>query len=427
MEKTKIGYAKNIITPPLGTQLAGHAIMDRKAEGIHDELYCRVIILDNNGEEFCIIQNDLVGLGYDFVDETKVNLKELGLKEENIFIGCTHTHSGPKGLTKNVKGRPEDIEMMSGHYNETLCQNIQQAIITTVKEALANKTPGVLNYGISEVNGVSSNRNDRNNPGDQILLALEFILDNGKKILAYNYSCHPTVVNHRNHFITADFPHGVAKLIEDTEYELVMFINGSSGDISTRFTRREASFEEIDRLGLILKNKIDEALETTTTSDLENIKVKDKTFKIALKRIGTVEEIQAKLDNYQKELDLAIQESKPNIRTYESFVEGARINLFLAQSGQEGEYLDIKYKLLKIDDLIFVFVPSELFYELVKPLKEESNGKLFFCTHFNGSMGYIADQGSYDRDTYETQTSRFLAGQGEVFREEVKKEVEAFK
>jgi len=420
---TKIGFKITCLTPPLGTQLAGHAILDRKATGVHDDLFCRAIVIENNGVDYCIIQNDLIGVDYDFVSVVKEGIVALGIKDENILVGVTHTHSGPKGLVKNVKGTPEQVELTRGKYNEELVKQYQKNMIEAAEIALSNKVSCTMRYGFSEIFGISSNRNDKNKAGDPNLLAMEFIREDGKKILVYNFSCHPTIMNHGNYLITADYPHGVAKNSEGINHEMVMFLNGSAGDVSTRFTRKEKSFEEIDRVGKIIWDKITEALEKAEVVDIEEMTIKNATYRISLKEAESVADAQAKFDRYKAELKEAVEKNMPDIRTYESFVEGAQFGLIRAHIHTGEEFAEIHYKILKINDLSFVFVPSELFSDLTNPLKEKYGNKLLFCTYFNGSMGYIADKASYDNDTYETQTSNFERGQGEAFMADIEKQL----
>ncbi len=423
MAKTRIGYAKAVITPPLGTQLAGHAVLERPAKAVHDDLFARVLVLEFAGIDYCLIQNDLLGLDYEFIATVKDELAELGIKKENVFLGCTHTHSGPKGLVKNRINNQEYIVTTEGYYDEPLCLNIQKAIKTAVKEALANKDDCVMRYGTTVVSGVCSNRNHRDKVGDPLLLALEFIRDDGKRLLLYNFSCHPTIVNHGNYEITADFPGAVAKLAEACDYEMAVFTNGSSGDISTRFTRREASFDEVARIGGILWSYIQEALADKAKEDISEVVVKDALYKLQLKEIDSIEAATAKLAKYEEELALAQEKGLTNIRSYESFVEGAVFNLFRAQYGSGVETDELRYKLLKINDLIFVFVPVEMFSDLTNALKQEYQGKLFFCTVFNGYINYLADAASYEMDTYETQSSGIAKGQGEAYIAALKEEL----
>ena len=46
-----IGYAQEIITPPTGVSLAGY-FNKRPNEGMYDDLYVKVLVIDCNGKTF---------------------------------------------------------------------------------------------------------------------------------------------------------------------------------------------------------------------------------------------------------------------------------------------------------------------------------------------------------------------------------------
>lgn len=75
-----------------------------------------------------------------------------------------------------------------------------------------------------------------------------------KTLLLYNYACHPTVTGPENLMITADFPYAVEQSLN---YDVVMFVNGNAGNISTRFTRRDSSFEQVE----IYRTELSETLQ----------------------------------------------------------------------------------------------------------------------------------------------------------------------
>ena len=81
--------------------------------------------------------------------------------------------------------------------------------------------------------------------GDRELTGFIFERTDGKRCLVYNYACHPTVLNADNRLRTADLPGAVAARLH--EFDEVILLNGSCGDISTRFTRKGYGFAELDR------------------------------------------------------------------------------------------------------------------------------------------------------------------------------------
>jgi len=44
------GFSKVSISPPIGAPLAGFAARQGMCEGIHDELFSRALVLENNGK-----------------------------------------------------------------------------------------------------------------------------------------------------------------------------------------------------------------------------------------------------------------------------------------------------------------------------------------------------------------------------------------
>ncbi|MHB8995960.1 MAG: neutral/alkaline non-lysosomal ceramidase N-terminal domain-containing protein [Armatimonadota bacterium] len=95
MSTLKAGAARSNITPPLGTHIAGYFV-DRRAEGIGDELFAKSVVLENGDTSlaFCVL--DLIMATREHLDVAKARAAELtGIPAENVFISCTHTHFGP--------------------------------------------------------------------------------------------------------------------------------------------------------------------------------------------------------------------------------------------------------------------------------------------------------------------------------------------
>jgi len=424
MNKTKIGYSKGIITAKTGLGLAGYGSMTRKATGVHDDLYTRVLLIESEGETFLIVQNDLLSIDSAFANRVANIAADCGINNSNnVFTGTTHTHSGPKGTVQDDEKMDEVKIAIRGRYDSELCENIFEVIKNSINEAMANKSPALLSYGFSEVADVGTNRNNAEVPCDKTLLAMEFVRDDGKKLLLYNFSCHPTTLNMENTLYTADWPYGVTKRTEGLGYEMVMFLNGSAGDISTRFTRNSPTFEEADRLGGILYDGITNAIESPACEELHLVKSAVSSCKLKLRAFGSVEEAKEKLAANQNALNEAKARGETALRVYESRVEGAKVNLGRAEAsaaGQNAEEIELTLKVLKLNDFVFIFVPGELFSALTLPLRSELGKKLVFCTYFNDCTGYIADSDSHDKGTYEALSSPFKKGEGEKLMDKVR-------
>lgn len=73
-----LGIGKAIITPPVGTPLAGHARRGQSEEGVLDDLEVRVFWLPSAPEAddaVCLVTADLIGFGAKLTDNLRSELK----------------------------------------------------------------------------------------------------------------------------------------------------------------------------------------------------------------------------------------------------------------------------------------------------------------------------------------------------------------
>jgi hypothetical protein len=356
---------------------------------------------------------DLICVESYFVQKVYDKVKYLGIKKNNIIVGATHTHSGPKGVCDNISGMIKGLEGVFGAYNKDLVQDCVSKLAEGVKAALDNREKCEIQIGISNVYDVCSERHSLEFPWDTELFTMEFLLNNGQKILMYNFSCHPTIMNQENLFITADLPAGVLKHLE-ASYDMVIFTNGSAGDISTRFTRKESSFDEVNRLGEKLANAIKNSLENPIyKGSINEIKVKNYNLDLEIRDIDSVEDAERLIDKLQEKVEEAKKKGiKPSdLRLIESEYEGARTNLRFAKYIGKKDKISIEINIIKINDWNFITIPGELFSSLGKNIKDI--GKNIILGYTNGYYLYFADKKAFDNKAYEASSSVIKRGQGE--------------
>jgi len=106
----RAGAARNCITPELGCHICGYS-RDRIATDIHDALYAKAVVLENDDTALAIVVCDLIALAGDDVAAAKEHAERLtGIGRDNILISCTHTHYGP--ATVGALGTPRDDRTM---------------------------------------------------------------------------------------------------------------------------------------------------------------------------------------------------------------------------------------------------------------------------------------------------------------------------
>jgi hypothetical protein len=247
-------------------------------------------------------------------------------------------------------------------------------------------------------------------------------------------------MNPANRLISADFPGVVARILGD-RYKLVLFINGSAGDMSTRFTRRESSFAECERMGGIAAKAITTLLETE--SPFEELEGIDQVFhRVYLAEAGIRDPEDAAKGLADAEKNLETVRARGNARETrkaESFVEGARYALAkarragdranetaeaaraagLAGTAGGGEF-PVELSILRVrgqeKTARILCSPMEIFSTLALGFKEKTGAEMFGYT--NNYQGYLADREAYKNNDYEALLSRFAPGQGERYIEE---------
>src|SRR4051794_30430162 len=93
----KVGFAKKVITPPMGVALAGYGLRpERVAGAVLDDLYARALILDDGARRGALVSLDVIAIDSGIVGFIRRRVAEqTQLPAENILISATHTHSAP--------------------------------------------------------------------------------------------------------------------------------------------------------------------------------------------------------------------------------------------------------------------------------------------------------------------------------------------
>lgn len=408
----KSAFNKVDITPAVPVPLSGFGKV-RIANSVHDPLYARVFLFDNGNEEILWTQLDLVAIDQVVID---LVLEKTGLKAHQVLLSTTHTHSGPGGTLSTHQGMLQGMNPVFCDFNPDYCELIASKIAECCKELKTQLKDSKLRMLKGTIKNLGTERHDAALPCDEDLLVLELSTEN-KQALIVRAACHPTVLNADNLEITADFPGAVEPLLP--EYELVAYVNGSCGDMSTRFTRKGQGFDEQARFGQLLADTVRELLNSKTEAADYTMNLKQKHFTASVRETDPLPVALEKLNKTKAAVDEAIKAgvSAQELRVIQSFYEGAQNNLLASKSLSDIKNIQVPVSALKINDLTLIFTPCELFSTLSSPLKKYS---LEFVGYTNGYHLYMADSLAYDRQFYEACSSPYARGAGEELMNQIK-------
>lgn len=217
----------------------------RPANGIHDDIYVRTLVVSYNREYFISIAFDFVGILLNRVEMIKDKLEAKGYDRNRILVTAIHDHEGPD--TMGMWG-PNEAE--TGIYKPYMDYIVDSAV-TAVEESVANLQPAELTLGQVRLRDTDpyntgiyfGGRNDKrpwligiiNDIRDPLVVhdyvvTMQFKAEDGSTIATlFNFSGHPEVESDKNNFLSADYVGYARKRVEQEFGGIATFIPSTVG------------------------------------------------------------------------------------------------------------------------------------------------------------------------------------------------------
>lgn len=350
----KIAHYEQIITPEVGTTIAGYGCFDETYRKT-DELVLSLLALDDGQHKALVLGYDLIGMDETLIDRIRAEAaKVLGTPEDYVILSCTHTHEGPHTRTHAVHP-----EVFNTPYVEQLVKWTCEAV-----EKLKDSFIEVDAYFYSMKVDANVNRRfvKRDNRGtffphhrDMELLADEFcdqelglLIFNpkGKDIpeaVLVNYAAHPLATHAPGlgcHSISPDYPGYLRKFVKDESGAACIFVSGAAGDM----------FPKDSETGQAAARRMGEKLCTAVMVAMIDARRQPKRFKLEnpeIKALRTRFDVRRRMDNPRPDGGLP-----PYYRGKDVF--------------------SLPLQFLSIGDVALVGVPGELLAELGQEIKWHS-------------------------------------------------------
>jgi hypothetical protein len=374
--------------------------------------------MEQGGRRFSLVSCDVLAVNNRLAEDLALKAGALGIPAGNFFIAATHTHSGPCGLSEGDEDPLSALIM--GRPDPALIQTLKDRVVSALEKSVKNMKPCGLSSAAVKSPGIGSNRNDPAKPGDPCLSVLIVETGDGERALVYSAACHPTVLNAKNLLVSADFPGETSRLLERGAVKIALFLNGSAGDISTRYTRRGGGFDEVRRLGSLLERQVTEAAGKAEGHDDPVLKSGSISVNLRIRRAPDPEESLETLKRLRAEFEAAKAEGRGDLRLLEARCEGAALGLLYSRHHPPSKSRAVTVRFLQAGQLVFAFFPVELFSTLSNPLREQAP-RFTPVSYAGGYLGYLPDGAIADTDNYEKYTTIFAYGEGERLMAEVKR------
>ncbi len=261
----RAGVAVRDLDVEAGTPLAGYGgRLGAPSEGTHDPVTARALVLDDGLKRVAIVAIDTIGVSGKLRDAVLRKLPgEIGVRDENLLLAATHTHSGPGALADGF------LETMAcGAFSPEQFERTVAAVARSIEDAAKALRPARLGWTEAEADGLNRNRRRDDGPVDRSLGVLRVDGADGRPFaLLATFACHPTVLSDENRLLSSDF---VGPLRDALEARFpgatALFLNGPEGDQGPRPPSGANAFERCESLGKALASKAADLADGIATS-----------------------------------------------------------------------------------------------------------------------------------------------------------------
>ena len=405
----RVGAARVDVTP-------AESELPKNGYGVLDHLYSRAIVLENGAATAALVTVDTIAIPDPLWQTVSQQIaKDLGIPATHVLLTATHTHS-PGGA------RGPDYA---------------QKIVESVRLAKQRLAPGRVGYGTGE-SYINVNRQiidpktgrwwegpNREGPSDKTVAVVKFETMTGDPIAVYyNYAVHGVITGQLDQ-VSGDIPGAASRYIEESFDDKVVAVwsNGAAGDQNPLYYQqtydlRDIRTREYATRGIDISNAMPPGGQGLDRKDPVVARLMNQQRQMVSSMgqfLGEeVQYVMRGIDRLDSTVPLAAGATTITCPGRDRTNDG--------RAGFEGTYkdaapVDIRLGLLRVGDVLIGAVNAEVFNPIAQRLKRESPFKATMMTTLtNGSArsGYIPDDESYGKYTFEVLSSRLKPGCAET-------------
>lgn len=432
----KSGFSQVRLDESLSFPMGGMFLQYSCTE-VHTPLYASAWALQANGLSLIWISCDLICLDEPSVAAIREQIAAaVPVPASQILISATHTHTGPTTCNTSVFSEIKDRT-----YLETiLCRIVQAGIAswadlaessmaaaqTQVPKCCFNRRY-LMKNGQSQMHPGGPDNPDRlikEGPEDDTLSLLWFEKDGKPAGVIVNFGTHASVL-YGLHIISADFPGVLRRVVQRIYGDIpVLFLQGCCGNTSPVDHAHDPSWgrgmESSERVGTILGGEVVKqmAMHRATKTEFSSVSFASKKVSLPYQPLTAQQSVATrswigKFHAGKKSIEVI----NGNVTDVADWALAAK-SLLLEEKLRRAPSYSAELCALRLDDLLFLTNPAELFVEFQLSLREKFPAAVLFSASItNGWCCYVPTRHAHLCRGYEVEQCWFNWNAGQMIED----------
>ena len=394
----RISFKQSDVTPKRPCWQGGYVQRKTFYENVHDPINSTTLCLSINDKKIVWINIDVAGVNQELQDTIikKCHDNGVDVDVDSFVLSATHTHSGP---------------LLGDHFDRTADKEYVDFVIDTLVDYIktvftSEGTEVRVKYRSTLIDGLYSNRNDKNKLSDKIVHELGFF-DNDERLVLIlcTLAHHCTILGPNFMDCSADLFGELRRQISAKENVPVFMAQGNAGDMGNKQYRQSNLYDEVLKQATNITDQMNKKHSEWQSLQVNSFNIRSGKYK-AIYDVDVNEFIVKKADFEEK------LKTETNFDTVKLLVTGIKSFERKIAKGSSHVERDMPYRIADMDDLQIVFVPGELVSILGLRIKEASKAKVCLLWGYvaPGNLGYMIEKEAYEGFSQESNVTDYPAG-----------------
>jgi hypothetical protein len=383
------GYGQADITPSLPHMLNGFAARQQPALSIAAPVRARVTVLRHGRRRAVIAVCDV--LGFRIADSMRLEAaigKVVGCSAKNVFLSCTHTHSGPMSQPLGL----------GFDFDPAYIDFVEQQLLTATRTAMADAEAVTSScVGSVDVSEMGMYRWNVPEPGREHwpgrLSAWQLRRVGRGSLTFWHLGVHQYLLGWQSRVMHPDYPGSTCEAIERTLGGHAIFLPGCAGDVAP-VPEMLTDLAGVNAYG-------QRAAEAAVRALHDGVEIKDAPLRYAHLAPHVY-------FNHEPKLAELYADNRPFTDAADKGYRNTRRWTDERRAGRLPTSSPFPMRVLRVGGVTLLGMPAEIFCETGLDLIRAMPGThLLAVAHTGGNLGYLCREFAYRHDTYEANAHQW--------------------